>query len=53
MSRGELRQGMLVAVSTFYRLFGQMPTPAQLLEMLGSVYEPVVRDYVPGVMPAC
>ncbi len=45
MNLDDLRQRMEVAVSTFYRLFGFMPSAEELSRELGSEYEAVLAEY--------
>ncbi|MCI6173334.1 MAG: hypothetical protein MR671_03630 [Clostridiales bacterium] len=45
MKINELRQRMNVAVSTFYRLFGYMPSVEELKDELGSEFAPVLATY--------
>lgn len=50
MYLNELRQRMNVAVSTFYRLNGRMPSEEELTFELGEEFAPVLPEYTGRVV---
>ena len=46
MTREELRQAMMVCISTLQKLNGQMPGPEELYIALGAEYKTVLAEYL-------
>ena len=46
ITRDELRQTMMVCISTLQMMKGQMPTPQELFHALGEAYREVLTEYL-------
>ena len=52
MTRIELKQKMMMCITTLEKLTGKIPTIEELFSALGNEYEEVLADYSENLVPA-